>query len=162
MADNCEPLFAIREEFVDKIEDANTAISGAADNLAAAMIALAGAEAGAGVCLFMGPTPAAAVCGVTAGIAIAAALAAVAYYESVLEEAQAALQSAQNGLDQVDALLSHCDALEDWQTEAAHALLEEAPSADEVDVPEVDDSELSEAESAVAELEGLDLEGAYG
>ncbi|MCX5863793.1 MAG: hypothetical protein NTW42_01795 [Deltaproteobacteria bacterium] len=157
MPADCGVLFGIREGIVDKIQDINSSIEGITQNIIGAEIALAGAEAGAAVCLFMGPTPAAAACGAAVVIAVAAAAAAVAYYQSELEKAEEALQEAQHALDEVDGLLSHCQALQSWQQEAADALASEAPTADGIpDPPDADDSSaLDEAEEALAELEAL-------
>ena len=156
MSADCGVLFGIREEIVNKLENINSSIEGITQNIIGAEIALAGSQAGAAVCLFMGPTPAAAACGAAVAIAVAAAYAAVKYYESELERAQAALQEAQAALDKVDGLLSHCEALQSWQQEAADALAKDAPNADGIpDPPEDDSSALDEAEEALAELEAL-------
>lgn len=159
MSNQCEPLFAIREEFVKKYEAASNAIDSAADSIVTATIALAAAEASIVTCLLAPPLTAACVVGV--GIAIGAAWAALAYYESKLEEAHDALNEALAGIEEVDKLLSHCQELASWQTEAAEELVASAPDPDHIAVPEIDDTELSEVEDALAAVEDLDLEGTY-
>lgn len=157
MPADCGVLFAIREQIVEKLEDINSSIEGITQNIIGAEIALAGAQAGAAVCLFMGPTPAAAACGAAVVIAVAAAYAAVAYYESELKKAQEAQEAAQKALDEVDGLLAHCQELPSGRQQEADAMGEAAPSADGIpDPPDGDDtSMLDEAEEALAEIEAL-------
>lgn len=152
---DCGVLFGIRERIVEKLENVNSSIDGINQNLTGAEIALAGAVAAAGSCYWAGP--AVVQCLVAAGVVAAAAAAAVAYYQSQLNEALAARDAAQNALDEVDALLSHCQALQSWQQEAADALADQAPDADGLpDAPDGDDSSmLDEAEGALAELEAM-------
>ena len=154
MPADCGILFGIRDEIVNKLENINSSIEGIEQNLAGAEIALAGAVAGAAVCPFTGPGAPA--CFAAAAIAAAAAGAAVAYYASLLNDAKASLQEAQKALDDIDALLAHCQELPSGRQAEADAMGNEAPSADGIpDPPDDDSSALDEAEEALAELEAL-------
>jgi hypothetical protein len=150
----CDPLFDIRSQIVDKLEDSNDAIKDIEDNVIVAMSALTGAEASAGLCFFAGAPPAIALCAGAAAIAIATSAFAVNYYESELHEAVAALEEAQGALDQIDEVIGHCEALETWQEDDAEDIFNEAPDPDSVPDPRYVDSGY--ADDAVAALDVLE------
>jgi hypothetical protein len=165
MPADCGVLQGIYMRLVSKLEDCESSKEGILQNLVASQIALGGAEAAAAACILLAEAPpAAAVCLVGAGIAIAAAEAAVYYFEGLLEEVEKAIEQTQAALDEVSGLMDHCEELGSGQQAQADALAQQGEEAEgmAVDPPEVDDGPLQEAEQALAELEGAASDSAYG